>query len=252
MGTDGGLLRQPDKPAPGRRAADQGNDRPANDLSYRHGGARRGPGVEAYAQPAHHGKPDRDQQALDQLQHPDPRRDQHAAHRRHAFEATMIRTAVRCAFIVIVAAATGAGAAEVPDPDGYRLGNYRAPTPATLRGVKVIGTDEAETIWRNHSASFVDVLPRAPRPPNLPEGTLWRDKPRADIPGSIWLPDTGYGELAPSMADYFAKGLEKATHGDRARLIVLYCLADCWMSWNAAKRALALGYSNVALYPEGT
>jgi rhodanese-related sulfurtransferase len=24
------------------------------------------------------------------------------------------------------------------------------------------------------------------------------------------------------------------------------------MSWNAAKRALALGYSNVAWYPEGT
>ena len=81
---------------------------------------------------------------------------------------------------------------------------------------------------------------------------LWRDKPRSNIPGSIWLPDTGYGELAPSMADYFAKGLEKATHGDRARLLVVYCLADCWMSWNAAKRALALGYSNVAWYPEGT
>jgi PQQ-dependent catabolism-associated CXXCW motif protein len=35
-------------------------------------------------------------------------------------------------------------------------------------------------------------------------------------------------------------------------LVVLYCLADCWMSWNAAKRALAIGYSNVAWYREGT
>jgi PQQ-dependent catabolism-associated CXXCW motif protein len=164
----------------------------------------------------------------------------------------MIRTAARCAFIVIVATATGAGAAEVPEPDGYRLENYRAPTPATLRGVKVIGTDEAEAIWRSHSASFVDVLPRAPRPKNLPEGTLWHDKPRADIPGSIWLPDTGYGELAPSMAGYFSKGLEKATHGDHAGTVVLYCQANCWMSWNAAKRAVSLGYSNVAWYPEGT
>jgi len=33
---------------------------------------------------------------------------------------------------------------------------------------------------------------------------------------------------------------------------VFYCLASCWMSWNAAKRALELGYTNVAWYPEGT
>lgn len=158
----------------------------------------------------------------------------------------------RLALVSILVAVAGAAIAEVPEPDGYRLENYRSPTPATLRGARVIGTEEAETIWRSHSASFVDVLPRPPRPRDLPAGTLWRDKPRANIPGSIWLPDTGYGELAPSMAGYFAKGLDKATHGDRARMLVLYCLADCWMSWNAAKRALALGYSNVAWYPEGT
>jgi PQQ-dependent catabolism-associated CXXCW motif protein len=105
----------------------------------------------------------------------------------------MIKAAVCFAFMVIAVAATEPGAADVPEPDGYRLGDYRAPTPATLRGARAIGTDEAETIWRSHSASFVDVLPRAPRPRDLPAGTLWRDKPRANIPGSIWLPDTGYG-----------------------------------------------------------
>jgi PQQ-dependent catabolism-associated CXXCW motif protein len=164
----------------------------------------------------------------------------------------MIEAIVRFAFVVMVAAAAEAGEALVPEPDAYRFGDYRAPTPATLQGAGVIGTDEAETIWRSHSASFVDVLPRAPRPRDLPEGTLWRDKPRANIPGSIWLPDTGYSELGPGMAGYFSKGLEKATNGDRARTLVLYCLADCWMSWNAAKRALSLGYSDVAWYPEGT
>jgi PQQ-dependent catabolism-associated CXXCW motif protein len=164
----------------------------------------------------------------------------------------MIATAIRCAFVVLLAATAEARAAEVPEPDGYRLENYRAPTPATLRGARIIGTDEAATLWRSHSASFVDVLPRTPRPKNLPDGTLWRDKPRPDIPGSIWLPDTGYGELAPSTAGYFSKGLENATHGDHARLVILYCQANCWMSWNAAKRALSLGYSNVAWYREGT
>jgi PQQ-dependent catabolism-associated CXXCW motif protein len=163
----------------------------------------------------------------------------------------MIRAAV-CLALAVMLLAAQARAAEIAEPEGYRLEDYRTPTPLTLRGAKAIGTEEAEQIWRSRSASFVDVLPRPPRPPNLPEGTLWRDKPRSNIPGSIWLPDTGYGELAPSMADYFAKGIEKATHGDRARRLVVYCLTDCWMSWNAAKRALALGYADVAWYREGT
>jgi PQQ-dependent catabolism-associated CXXCW motif protein len=161
-------------------------------------------------------------------------------------------TAVRLALLAMVVVAGGPAAAEVPEPDGYRLEEYRAPTPATLRGARVIGTDEAATVWRSHAASFVDVMPRPPRPRNLPPETLWRDKPRADIPGSLWLPDTGYGELAPSMTGYFSNGLETATHGDHARTLVFYCLADCWMSWNAAKRALALGYSDVVWYPAGT
>jgi len=164
----------------------------------------------------------------------------------------MMTIVFRLSLVAILVVIAQDATAEVPEPEGYRLENYRAPVPATLRGAKVIGTDEAEAIWRSHSASFVDVLPRPPRPRDLPAGTLWRDKPRANIPGSIWLPDTGYGELAPSMAGYFANGLDRASHGDHARMLVLYCLADCWMSWNAAKRALVLGYSNVAWYPEGT
>jgi PQQ-dependent catabolism-associated CXXCW motif protein len=164
----------------------------------------------------------------------------------------MKRRLARLAVVAMIAGAAAAAAAQVPEPDSYRLTDYRAPTPATLRGARVIGTDEATAIWRQHSAVFIDVLPRPPRPHDLPAGTVWRDKPRANIPGSIWLPDTGYGELAPAMAAYFANGLEKATVGDRARTLVVYCLADCWMSWNAAKRALALGYTDVAWYPQGT
>jgi PQQ-dependent catabolism-associated CXXCW motif protein len=164
----------------------------------------------------------------------------------------MMKPAACIALAMVTFAIADARAAEVLEPDGYRLEDYRAATPATLHGAATVGTQEAEKIWRGRTATFVDVLPRPPRPRNLPEGTLWRDKPRSNIPDSIWLPDTGYGELAPSMADYFARGLEQATRGDRARLIVLYCLADCWMSWNAAKRALALGYRKVAWYREGT
>src|SRR5258708_10263285 len=142
----------------------------------------------------------------------------------------MIATVIRLGFAaMVIGVAAGPGAAGVPERDAYRLEDYRAPTPATLRGARVIGTDEAEEIWRNHSASFVDVMPRPPRPRDLPAGTLWHDKPRANIPGSIWLPDTGYGELAPSMADYFAKALANATHAHPATLLFLYSLPDCCM-----------------------
>jgi len=73
-----------------------------------------------------------------------------------------------------------------------------------------------------------------------------------NIPGSVWLPDTGYGTLATATEDYLRNGLARASGGDHTKLLVIYCQADCWMSWNAAKRALAYGYSNVAWYPEGT
>src|ERR1035437_6542403 len=50
----------------------------------------------------------------------------------------------------------------------------------------------------------------------------------------------------------WGQGLARASGGDKTRLFVLYCQANCWMSWNAAKRALSFGYSNVAWYPDGT
>jgi PQQ-dependent catabolism-associated CXXCW motif protein len=140
----------------------------------------------------------------------------------------------------------------VPEPDSYRTEDYRAPVPETLAGARVLTTADAEAIWRAKRGVFIDVLPRAPRPPNLPAGTVWRDKPRFNIPGSIWLPDTGYGKLAETTEDYLRHGLARASNGDSAALLVIYCLADCWMSWNAAKRALSYGYANVAWYPEGT
>jgi PQQ-dependent catabolism-associated CXXCW motif protein len=148
--------------------------------------------------------------------------------------------------------AQAARAADVAEPDGYRTDDYRSPTPATLRGAKVIGTDEAEAIWKSGNAVFVDVMPHPPRPPGLPPETIWRERPRLNIPGTTWLPDTGYGALATITETYLRTNLERVSGGDRGKLLVFYCLRNCWMSWNAAKRALAMGYMNVAWYPDGT
>ena len=104
-----------------------------------------------------------------------------------------------------------------PEPDGYRMEDYRAPVPATLAGVRVLTTAEAGAIWRAKTGVFIDVLPRAPKPQNLPEGTVWRDKPRLNIPGSVWLPDTGYGKLAATTEDYLRRGLPARRRATRPR-----------------------------------
>ena len=164
----------------------------------------------------------------------------------------MTRRAAGLVLAIMALAGTGRADELVPEPDRYRTEDYRAPVPDTLAGARVLSTAEAEAIWRAGTGVFVDVLPRPPKPANLPPGTVWRDKPRFNIPGSIWLPDTGYGELAQSTADYLRQGLLRISGSNRAALIVVYCLADCWMSWNAAKRSVSYGYSNVAWYPDGT
>jgi PQQ-dependent catabolism-associated CXXCW motif protein len=165
----------------------------------------------------------------------------------------LLRLAVVVVLSLSVAgiAAHGEDAAP-PEPEHYRNEDYRAPTPKTLRGARVIATAEAEALWKAGTAAFVDVMPHVPRPADLPAGTIWREKLRRNIPGSVWLADTGYGELAASTADYFNAGLERITGGDRTKVVVIYCQRDCWMSWNAAKRAVSLGYAAVAWYPDGT
>jgi PQQ-dependent catabolism-associated CXXCW motif protein len=149
-------------------------------------------------------------------------------------------------------AASGLSANDAPaEPDSYRIDDYRAPTPSTLKGARVLSDEEAHQIWLAGEAVFVDVLPQAPRPGNLPSEVVWRDKPRFDIPGSVWLPDVGYGNLSDPLEDYFREGLRDATGDNPMKSIVVYCQRDCWMSWNAAKRALAFGFHNVDWYPGG-
>jgi PQQ-dependent catabolism-associated CXXCW motif protein len=156
-----------------------------------------------------------------------------------------------CAALLSVSLETKADTAP-NEPAGYRTSDYRSAVPATINGRAALTTDQAAALWRDHAAIFIDTLPQPPRPPGLPRETIWHPKPRYDIPDSIWLPDTGYGELPAIMESYFETNLQDATKNDRNRRLVFYCLAACWMSWNAAKRAEALGYAHVDWYADGT
>lgn len=139
-----------------------------------------------------------------------------------------------------------------PEPADYRHHDYRAFVPKTLKGATVISNEQAMQIWKSRKAIFIDVLPRAPKPQNLRKATVWRPRKRNNIPDSIWLANVGFGVLNSKLQSYFRKTLANLTKGDKTAPILFYCLADCWMSWNAAKRALTFGYKTVYWYPEGT
>ena len=96
------------------------------------------------------------------------------------------------------------------------------------------------------------MLPRDARPENLPEDTLWRDRPRRSIPGATWLPNTGYAEFSAEEEACFRAGIEAATEGEADRGVLFFGLSECWMSWNTARRAVEMGREAVYWYPEGT
>jgi PQQ-dependent catabolism-associated CXXCW motif protein len=155
--------------------------------------------------------------------------------------------------VVLILFVAGAAVAEpVEEPAGYRFEPYRAPTPAGLKGATTIDSARAEQMWRASASLFIDVMPRDAKPANLPAGTVWRDRRRDNIPGSVWLANVGYGALSDEMQAYFQRSLEELTGGDAGRVLVFYCDSQCWMSWNAGKRAIGLGYARVHWYPDGT
>lgn len=139
-----------------------------------------------------------------------------------------------------------------PEPDEYRTDIYRSPVPLTLKGATVLSNREALTLWEGKSAVFIDVYPHPPKPPNLPEGTLWRETTHQSLENAVWLPNVGYGVLSSANDAYFRRSLDDLSGGDKTKKLVFFCLRDCWMSWNAAKRALSYGFSNVDWYRDGT
>ncbi|SNB78428.1 PQQ-dependent catabolism-associated CXXCW motif protein/quinoprotein dehydrogenase-associated probable ABC transporter substrate-binding protein [Arboricoccus pini] len=138
------------------------------------------------------------------------------------------------------------------EPEGYRDENYRAPVPATLKGATVLDVRGLSELMEKERPVLVDVLPRQPKPKDRSPDQVWVEPKREDIPGSYWLPNTGFGFLPKATKDYFAEALATLTKGDKTTPLVFYCDPNCWMSWNAAKRALSeFGYQRVYWFPGG-
>ena len=141
--------------------------------------------------------------------------------------------------------------ADIEEPDGYRMAKYNAPVPAGLDGAKTIAALGVKRLQQSAGAAVVDVLPYHKQPANLPENQIWSPPDHIGIPGAIWLPETGRGVLSDVTEDYFKHHLNLVTGGNLDHPLVIYCRASCWMSWNAAKRALSYGYVQVFWFPGG-
>ena len=105
-------------------------------------------------------------------------------------------------------------------------------------------------IVADRSAVLIDVLPAPRRPDQMRSGSPWMPQPHLSLPGSLWWPDIGRGELPDGVDAALEQRLRGLVAGDPARLLVFFCLNDCWMSWNATRRAAAAGF-HAAWFPEG-
>lgn len=137
-----------------------------------------------------------------------------------------------------------------PEPESYRTAEYRAPVPAGLKGARTVDVAGLQALIATGDALLVDVMPTQPKPANRPAGSIWRDPQRSTVKGAVWLANMGFGKLAESDEAAFKAELERLA-GSKDRTIVMFCEPQCWMSWNAAKRAISYGFRNVVWFPDG-
>jgi PQQ-dependent catabolism-associated CXXCW motif protein len=155
--------------------------------------------------------------------------------------------------VLCVSTVTAAAQPPVSEPDGYWTGPVNDPVPSTLKGAKVIHTAELAQLIRRQggSAVIVDVSNAPRRPENLPDTTQWLPVPHRALPGAVWIPGAGLGDIPASIDAFFRKRLAEVSGADLHRTLVVYCHERCWLSWNAARRAVQYGYRNVYWYPDG-
>ena len=128
----------------------------------------------------------------------------------------------------------------VPPTADLRSRDFHAPTPLTHVSAGTITTRELRDLMLG------------PEPPILID--VLGGQSHKTLPGAIWLKGAGHAQnRVKDLDNRLAAALEKHTAGDRTRKMVIFCLSsECWLSYNAALRANALGYSDVHWYRGGT
>ena len=139
----------------------------------------------------------------------------------------------------------------VPEPKGLYQGAMHGYTPNTINGGTVVDTAQLAKLIEAKHPLLIDVAERDRKPPSMDKDMIWLPNHRS-ISGAVFLQGGGKGETDPAYAAAFKSTVASLTAGDKTRPIVTFCHPDCWGSWNAAKRLIGDGYTQVYWYPEGT
>lgn len=161
---------------------------------------------------------------------------------------------VRIASAVALAWSVGAAGPatsplDVREPEGLYEGPQQGYTPRALTGATVADLALVERLVAD-GAILIDVALADRKPAGLPETVLWLPTHRT-IPGAVWMPNAGAAPLLPERERTFLRRVAELAGGDRSKAIVTFCKPDCWGSWNAGKRLVLAGYTNVHWFPLG-
>lgn len=162
----------------------------------------------------------------------------------------MIGRGAFLAFLLLMSACAEAADPAPPEPADVWTGPMQGPVPATIAGGTVIGVDEIEALVAQEGAILVDVAPWPHKPENV-AASAWSPPPHRSLPGAVWLPDVGNGDASLTVQAWFRARLKALTGHDPGKPLIFFCHPSCWASWNAAKRAIQLGYGRVHWFPDG-
>jgi PQQ-dependent catabolism-associated CXXCW motif protein len=144
-----------------------------------------------------------------------------------------------------------ADAQSVPEPEGYWTGPINGPVPATVEGGKVIDAETLSKMLDSETLLLIDVSNTPKRPEGMAADAPWIPVAHEAIPGTIWIPDVGEGSISTNLDEFFMAQLTDETGEDYDYPVVIYCHEACWLSWNAAKRAINHGFRNVHWLAQG-
>ena len=131
------------------------------------------------------------------------------------------------------------------------MGPTHGPVAASLSGGTVIHTHKLAALLKAGDVMVVDVSEAPRRPANLAAGAVWLPLAHPVIAGAVWIPGAGAGAISRPVDKLFRERLALGTADDLAHRLVIYCHKNCWLSWNAAKRAISYGYRSVYWFPDG-
>lgn len=135
------------------------------------------------------------------------------------------------------------------DTTGYRIADYRAPVPDQAPAGRIVGAEEVEAL-HGRGALLLDVM--GLRHFRITDDGGWLvPEQHLSLPGAVWLPVVGWGQLEGWQQGYLDESLAQLTGTDMSKPVVVFCMVDCWLSWNTVKRLDAGGYSEIYWFSGG-